>query len=121
MQPGPLYQRHHRPHPGRREREHRHAGRYHYRRAEGDDRLCRVEGDQRHDKSGAAPWVPEVGIPAGARHDRPHIAEKTAQTAFVQYPLSCRSMKEYSQILDYLYGLEKFGMVFGLDNITWLL
>ena len=30
-------------------------------------------------------------------------------------------MKEYSQILDYLYGLEKFGMVFGLDNITWLL
>ena len=30
-------------------------------------------------------------------------------------------MKEYSQTLDYLYGLEKFGMVFGLDNITWLL
>ncbi len=30
-------------------------------------------------------------------------------------------MKEYSQILDYLYGLEKFGMVFGLENITWLL
>ncbi len=30
-------------------------------------------------------------------------------------------MKEYDQILDYLYGLEKFGMVFGLENITWLL
>ncbi len=30
-------------------------------------------------------------------------------------------MKEYSKILDYLYGLEKFGMVFGLENITWLL
>jgi dihydrofolate synthase/folylpolyglutamate synthase len=30
-------------------------------------------------------------------------------------------MKECSEILDYLYGLEKFGMVFGLDNITWLL
>ncbi len=30
-------------------------------------------------------------------------------------------MKDYSQILDYLYGLEKFGMSFGLENITWLL
>jgi dihydrofolate synthase/folylpolyglutamate synthase len=30
-------------------------------------------------------------------------------------------MKEYSQALDYLYGLEKFGMAFGLENITWLL
>ncbi|MGD0230470.1 MAG: folylpolyglutamate synthase/dihydrofolate synthase family protein [Syntrophorhabdales bacterium] len=30
-------------------------------------------------------------------------------------------MKGYSETLDYLYGLEKFGMVFGLDNITWLL
>ena len=30
-------------------------------------------------------------------------------------------MKEYRQTLEYLYGLEKLGMVFGLDNITRLL
>jgi dihydrofolate synthase/folylpolyglutamate synthase len=30
-------------------------------------------------------------------------------------------MKAYGEILDYLYGLEKFGIVFGLDNITWIL
>jgi dihydrofolate synthase / folylpolyglutamate synthase len=30
-------------------------------------------------------------------------------------------MIEYSDALSYLYGLEKFGMVFGLENIKWLL
>jgi dihydrofolate synthase/folylpolyglutamate synthase len=30
-------------------------------------------------------------------------------------------MMEYSDALSYLYGLEKFGMVFGLENIKWLL
>ena len=30
-------------------------------------------------------------------------------------------MNGYSETLDYLYGLEKFGMVFGLDNIRWIL
>ncbi len=28
---------------------------------------------------------------------------------------------EYDKTLQYLFGLEKFGMVFGLENITWLL
>jgi dihydrofolate synthase / folylpolyglutamate synthase len=28
---------------------------------------------------------------------------------------------KYKKTLDYLFGLEKFGMVFGLDNIRWLL
>ena len=28
---------------------------------------------------------------------------------------------EYEKALEYLFGLEKFGMVFGLDNIRWLL
>ena len=31
------------------------------------------------------------------------------------------SRSEYDKALKYLYGLEKFGMVFGLDNIRWLL
>jgi dihydrofolate synthase / folylpolyglutamate synthase len=30
-------------------------------------------------------------------------------------------MKGYHETLDYLYGLEKFGMVFGLDNVKWIL
>jgi dihydrofolate synthase/folylpolyglutamate synthase len=30
-------------------------------------------------------------------------------------------MTEYSNALEYLYGLEKFGIVFGLDNIRWIL
>ncbi len=30
-------------------------------------------------------------------------------------------MKGYSEALGYLYGLEKFGMVFGLENIAWIL
>lgn len=30
-------------------------------------------------------------------------------------------MREYSNALDYLYNLEKFGIVFGLENITWIL
>ena len=30
-------------------------------------------------------------------------------------------MTEYSNALTYLYGLEKLGMVFGLDNIKWIL
>jgi dihydrofolate synthase / folylpolyglutamate synthase len=30
-------------------------------------------------------------------------------------------MTEYSNALEYLYGLEKFGMVFGLENIEWIL
>jgi dihydrofolate synthase / folylpolyglutamate synthase len=30
-------------------------------------------------------------------------------------------MMKYSDVLNYLYGLEKFGMVFGLENIKWLL
>jgi dihydrofolate synthase / folylpolyglutamate synthase len=30
-------------------------------------------------------------------------------------------MNGYSATLEYLYGLEKFGMVFGLDNISWIL
>lgn len=30
-------------------------------------------------------------------------------------------MKEYADVLEYLYGLEKFGIVFGLDNIQWIL
>jgi dihydrofolate synthase/folylpolyglutamate synthase len=30
-------------------------------------------------------------------------------------------MTGYSDTLDYLYGLEKFGIVFGLDNIRWIL
>ena len=30
-------------------------------------------------------------------------------------------MKAYKDALEYLYGLEKFGTVFGLDNITWIL
>jgi dihydrofolate synthase / folylpolyglutamate synthase len=30
-------------------------------------------------------------------------------------------MMGYSDVLSYLYGLEKFGMVFGLENIKWLL
>ena len=30
-------------------------------------------------------------------------------------------MKGYSEALDYLYGLEKFGMVFGLENVAWIL
>lgn len=30
-------------------------------------------------------------------------------------------MKGYSETLDYLYGLEKFGIVFGLENIRWIL
>ncbi len=28
---------------------------------------------------------------------------------------------KYEKTLKYLFGLEKFGMVFGLDNIRWLL
>ncbi len=30
-------------------------------------------------------------------------------------------MNGYSATLEYLYGLEKFGIVFGLDNINWIL
>ncbi|MCX5807394.1 MAG: bifunctional folylpolyglutamate synthase/dihydrofolate synthase [Proteobacteria bacterium] len=30
-------------------------------------------------------------------------------------------MMRYSDTMSYLYGLEKFGMVFGLENIKWLL
>jgi dihydrofolate synthase/folylpolyglutamate synthase len=30
-------------------------------------------------------------------------------------------MKDYSDALGFLYGLEKFGMVFGLENIAWIL
>ncbi|MCX5799232.1 MAG: bifunctional folylpolyglutamate synthase/dihydrofolate synthase [Proteobacteria bacterium] len=30
-------------------------------------------------------------------------------------------MKEYSVVLEYLYNLEKFGIVFGLENIQWIL
>jgi dihydrofolate synthase/folylpolyglutamate synthase len=30
-------------------------------------------------------------------------------------------MKEYSNALEYLYGLEKFGILFGLENIRWIL
>ena len=30
-------------------------------------------------------------------------------------------MNGYSETLDYLYGLEKFGMVLGLDNVRWIL
>lgn len=30
-------------------------------------------------------------------------------------------MMDYRETLDYLYGLEKFGMVFGLDNVLWIL
>ena len=30
-------------------------------------------------------------------------------------------MKGYSETLDYLYGLEKFGTVLGLDNVRWIL
>lgn len=30
-------------------------------------------------------------------------------------------MKGYDNALEYLYGLEKFGIVFGLENISWLL
>jgi dihydrofolate synthase/folylpolyglutamate synthase len=30
-------------------------------------------------------------------------------------------MKGYSHALDFLYSLEKFGMVFGLENISWIL
>ena len=30
-------------------------------------------------------------------------------------------MKDFSATLEYLYGLEKFGMVFGLENISWIL
>ncbi len=30
-------------------------------------------------------------------------------------------MKGYSTSLEYLYGLDKFGIIFGLDNIYWLL
>ncbi len=30
-------------------------------------------------------------------------------------------MKDYFKTLEYLYGLEKLGIVFGLDNIEWLL
>jgi dihydrofolate synthase/folylpolyglutamate synthase len=30
-------------------------------------------------------------------------------------------MKGYSETLDYLYGLEKFGILFGLDNVRWIL
>ena len=30
-------------------------------------------------------------------------------------------MKGYSETLDYLYGLEKFGIVLGLDNVRWIL
>ena len=28
---------------------------------------------------------------------------------------------KYKKTLEYLFGLEKFGMIFGLDNIRWLL
>ena len=31
------------------------------------------------------------------------------------------SVRKYEKTLKYLFGLEKFGMVFGLDNIRWLL
>ncbi len=31
------------------------------------------------------------------------------------------SERKYEKTLKYLFGLEKFGMVFGLDNIRWLL
>jgi dihydrofolate synthase/folylpolyglutamate synthase len=31
------------------------------------------------------------------------------------------SVRKYDKTLKYLFGLEKFGMVFGLDNIRWLL
>jgi len=30
-------------------------------------------------------------------------------------------MKGYGETLDYLYGLEKFGIVLGLDNVRWIL
>jgi dihydrofolate synthase/folylpolyglutamate synthase len=30
-------------------------------------------------------------------------------------------MNDYFKALEYLYGLEKFGIIFGLENITWLL
>jgi dihydrofolate synthase / folylpolyglutamate synthase len=30
-------------------------------------------------------------------------------------------MTEYSNALEYLYSLEKFGMVFGLENVQWIL
>lgn len=30
-------------------------------------------------------------------------------------------MMDYSDALNYLYGLEKFGMLFGLENVKWLL
>jgi dihydrofolate synthase/folylpolyglutamate synthase len=30
-------------------------------------------------------------------------------------------MSDYAGTLEYLYGLEKFGMVFGLENIEWIL
>jgi len=30
-------------------------------------------------------------------------------------------MRDYSAALEYLYGLERFGMVFGLENISWIL
>jgi dihydrofolate synthase/folylpolyglutamate synthase len=30
-------------------------------------------------------------------------------------------MNRYNDTLRYLYGLEKFGIVFGLENITWIL
>ncbi len=30
-------------------------------------------------------------------------------------------MKDYFKTLEYLYGLEKFGIIFGLDNVRWLL
>jgi dihydrofolate synthase/folylpolyglutamate synthase len=30
-------------------------------------------------------------------------------------------MTEYSNALEYLYNLEKFGMVFGLENVQWIL
>jgi len=30
-------------------------------------------------------------------------------------------MSRYANALDYMYGLEKFGMVFGLENICWIL
>ena len=36
-------------------------------------------------------------------------------------PLPRLDMKGYSETLDYLYGLEKFGIVFGLENIRWIL
>jgi dihydrofolate synthase / folylpolyglutamate synthase len=30
-------------------------------------------------------------------------------------------MKDYTETLDYLYGLESFGIVLGLDNVRWIL